>query len=131
MENIICFFCENDFDIGSVQTWFYILICIVKCFYSFYRWQRSYNKKTARWSVHAVKEEKSYVYIKDLIKSIVCMRMEDRIGMNRRVVLEPDDPRRLSAHLAAIPPPPIHEIVANQKSRFEDPDKTIDYWTGQ
>ena len=42
--------------------------------------------------------------------------------------LEVDDPRRISVHLALIPQPPTRDdIVATQKSRFEDQDKTIDY----
>ena len=42
--------------------------------------------------------------------------------------LEVDDPRRMSVHLAPIPQPPTRDdIVASQKSRFEDQDKTIDY----
>jgi hypothetical protein len=36
--------------------------------------------------------------------------------------------RRISVHLAPIPQPPTRDdIVASQKSRFEDQDKTIDY----
>ena len=42
--------------------------------------------------------------------------------------LEVDDPRRISVHLAPIPQPPTRDdIVASQKFRFEDQDKTIDY----
>jgi hypothetical protein len=41
---------------------------------------------------------------------------------------EVDDLRRISVHLAPIPQPPTRDdIVAFQKSRFEDQDKTIDY----
>jgi hypothetical protein len=37
------------------------------------------------------------------------------------VQLEVDDPRRISVHLAPIPQPPTRDnIVASQKSRFED-----------
>jgi hypothetical protein len=38
--------------------------------------------------------------------------------MAQNIVLEPDDPRRISAVLAPVPPPPTHEIVAEQRSRF-------------
>ena len=42
--------------------------------------------------------------------------------------LEVDDPRRILVHLAPIPQPPTRDdIVASQKYRFEDQDKTIDY----
>jgi hypothetical protein len=43
------------------------------------------------------------------------------------VQLGVDDPRRISVHLAPIPPPPTRDIVASQKSRSEDQDKTNDF----
>ncbi|CAG2228437.1 unnamed protein product [Mytilus edulis] len=49
------------------------------------RWQRSYNKKTSRWSVHPVKEDKKYSYIQDLIRQIVIQRIEDEIGISRHL----------------------------------------------
>ncbi|XP_062612063.1 uncharacterized protein LOC134273856, partial [Saccostrea cucullata] len=94
------------------------------------RWQRSYNKKTSRWSVHPVKEEKKYSYVQDLIREIIRSRIEDDVGMNRPLELEEEDPRRIAAHLAPVPPPPTKEIVATQISRFENLNKTIEYWTG-
>ena len=64
-----------------------------------------------------------------LLKSIFKMRLDDAIGMNQKAVLEADDPRRISPTLAPIPPPPTHEIAAQQRSRFnvQDPDATLDY----
>ena len=54
------------------------------------------------------------------------MRLQDNEGMNQRVQMEVDDPRRFSVHLAPIPQPPTQDnIVASQKSIFEDQDKTI------
>jgi hypothetical protein len=39
--------------------------------------------------------------------------------------MEVDDPRRFSVHLAPIPQPPTQDnIVASQKSIFEDQDAT-------
>jgi hypothetical protein len=56
------------------------------------------------------------------------MRLQDNEGMNQRVQLEVEDPRRISIHLAPIPQPPTRDnIVASQKSKFEVQDKTIDY----
>lgn len=95
------------------------------------RWQRSYNKKTSRWSVHPVKVEKNYSYVQDLIRHIITSRIEDDIGMNRPMELEADDPRRISAHLAPVPPPSTRDIVATQISRFENLNKTIEYWTAE
>lgn len=56
-------------------------------------------------------------------------RLSDDIGMNRNVIVEASDPRRLSATIALIPPPPTQDLMAEKISRFnrEDPDKTIDY----
>jgi hypothetical protein len=54
------------------------------------------------------------------------------VEMNRKVILERDDPRRLSATIAPIPPPPTAESIAEKRSRvsIEDMDTTIDYtWT--
>ena len=61
-----------------------------------------------------------------------------------KMVLEPDDPRRISAVLAPVPPPHTHEIVAEQRSLFvtaeslqtanssndvtDDSNATIDYY---
>ena len=77
---------------------------------------------------------KEYQYIPDLIKNIVINRLQDDVGMNQGVVLEADDPRRISSHLAPIPPPLTQQIVSEQRSRFSssarsvDIDQTIDYW---
>ena len=54
------------------------------------------------------------------------MRLQDNEGMNQRVQMEVDDPRRFSVHLAPIPQLSTQDnIVASQKSRFEDQDKTL------
>ena len=84
------------------------------------------------------KTVKDYLYIPEILQKIVLKRLEDDVGMNLGLVLEADDPRRISSHLAPIPPPPTSQIVAEQRSRFttdgsynrstEDPDQTIDYW---
>jgi hypothetical protein len=101
-------------------------------------------KKTGRWSASPVRTEKRYLYMTELFKKIVTLRLEDRVGMAQKMVLEPDDPRRISAILAPVPPPPTHEIVAEQISRFstveslhttnssnnvaDDSNATIDYY---
>jgi len=67
------------------------------------------------------------------MRGIIEARLGDAVGMNRKVILERDDPRRLSATIAPIPPPPTAEIIAEKRSRVstEDMDTTIDYtWTG-
>lgn len=73
------------------------------------------------------KRKKTYCHIPNLVRMIVTMRLEDNVGMNQNVVLEADDPRRLSKNLAPVAPPPTQDIVETQKSRFVDLDKTIDH----
>lgn len=79
--------------------------------------------------MNEVKAQKKYPYISDLLRQILMKRLSDDIGMNRNVILEASDPRRLSATIAPIPPPPSQDLMAEKISRFnrEDPDKTIDY----
>jgi hypothetical protein len=38
----------------------------------------------------------------ELLKKIVTLRLEDRVGMAQNIVLEPDAPRRISAVLAPV-----------------------------
>ncbi|KAK3085827.1 hypothetical protein FSP39_009247 [Pinctada imbricata] len=83
------------------------------------RYQRTFNKKSARWSVYAVKVDKTYKHICGLMKKIVSKRLVDKTGMNRKVVLASDDPRRISSVIAPIPPPPTSQLVQEQKSRFK------------
>ena len=58
------------------------------------------------------------------MRGILESRLGDAVGMNRKVVLERDDPRRLSATIAPIPPPPTAESIAEKRSRvsIEDMD---------
>ena len=49
-------------------------------------------------------------------------RLGDAVGMNRKVILERDDPRRLSATIAPIPPPPTAESIAEKRSRVSIED---------
>ena len=94
------------------------------------RSHRHYSKKGCRWSAYDVKTEKSYPHVPSIMRGIIEARLGDAVGMNQKVILERDDPRRLSA---PIPPPPTAEIIAEKRSRVstEDMDTTIDYtWTG-
>ncbi|XP_076084720.1 uncharacterized protein LOC143055456 [Mytilus galloprovincialis] len=93
------------------------------------RLQRYYSKKGGRWTATEVKTPKQYIYIPELMKHIIMKRLSDAIGMSRRVILDPFDPRRLSATIAPVPPPPTQDLMAAKISRFnrEDLDRTIDY----
>lgn len=82
------------------------------------RQQRYYSKKSGHWSVCHVKEEKTYPYVSDIISSCIEKRLIDPIRMNRPVVLDADDPRRISKTLASVEPPPTAQLVEEKKSRF-------------
>jgi hypothetical protein len=65
------------------------------------------------------------------MRGIIEARLGDAVGINRKVILERDVPRRLSATIALTPPTAV--IIAEKRSRVstEDMDTTIDYtWTG-
>ena len=51
--------------------------------------------------------------------SIVISRINDEEGMSNPVVLEADDPRRLSKTIAAIDPKPTEELAREKVSRFQ------------
>ncbi|CAG2231030.1 unnamed protein product [Mytilus edulis] len=96
------------------------------------RYQRYYSKTGIQWSVYAKKEDKEYHHVPTIIKTIVENRLQDPVGMNRKVLLDVNDPRRVSAVLAPTLPPSTADLVAQKISRFnkEDPEKTLDYsWT--
>lgn len=78
--------------------------------------------------MNEVKAQKKYPYISDLLRQILMKRLSDDIGM-KNVILDASDPRRLSATIAPIRPPPTQDLMTEKISRFnrEDPDKTIDY----
>ena len=63
------------------------------------------------------------------MRGIIEARLGDALGLNRTVILERDDPRRLSATIAPIPPPPTAESIAGKRSIvfIEDMDTTIHY----
>jgi hypothetical protein len=66
------------------------------------------------------------------MRGIIEAHLGDAVGLNRKVILERDDPRRLSATIAPIPTSPIAESIAEKRPRvsIEDMDTTIDYtWT--
>ena len=106
------------------DNWFLLINVII---YS--RWKRSFNKQSSRWAVQKVKAKKAYNHLRPLMRQILEMRMNDNIGMNQNMALEPDDPRRISRNITAIPPPHTQQLALQQRSMLskDDPDKTIDY----
>ena len=51
------------------------------------------------------------------MKKVVKLRLEDRVGMKRKVVLEEEDPRRIAPTLAPAPPP-TSEIVEEKTGKM-------------
>ncbi|KAK3577144.1 hypothetical protein CHS0354_037480 [Potamilus streckersoni] len=82
-------------------------------------YQESFNNQSGRWSANPKKADKQYLYIPEIIRKILKMRLDNGVGMNQPVVLDMNDPRRISAVPAAIPPLPTEVIVAKQKSRLK------------
>ncbi|XP_056003700.1 uncharacterized protein LOC130046469 [Ostrea edulis] len=80
------------------------------------RMQRTFNKKSGRWTVYAVKEKKKYTHVLSLFRIVLQRRIEDREGLQGRMVLEVGDPRRISKTIAPVLPSRTEE----KKSRFKD-----------
>ncbi|KAF0039218.1 hypothetical protein F2P81_007453 [Scophthalmus maximus] len=78
--------------------------------------RKKYNKNARRYSLYALKCEKSYGYIPELQAQIVKGRVASGVGMPRKRALRPDDPRQLGV-VPPIPPPPTSELVRTQVSR--------------
>ncbi|XP_030268504.1 uncharacterized protein LOC115579134 [Sparus aurata] len=78
--------------------------------------RKKYNKNARRYSLYALKCEKSYCYISELQARILNRRVTSGVGMPRKRTLRPDDPRQLGV-VAPIPPPPTSELVRTQVSR--------------
>ncbi|XP_071950042.1 uncharacterized protein [Antedon mediterranea] len=83
------------------------------------RYQRLFNKKSKRWTVVPVKEEKDYSYIQKLVEMVVYRRLLDETSLKTVTGLGEDDPRRLSRNIASVPAPPTHQLVEEKLSRFK------------
>ncbi|CAM4512360.1 unnamed protein product [Leuciscus chuanchicus] len=79
-------------------------------------YRKKYNKNARRYSLYAVKCQKSYDYIPELQARILKGRVTSGIGMPRKRSLRADDPRQLGV-VPPIPPPPTSELVHTQVSR--------------
>lgn len=85
-----------------------------------FRLQRTYNKKSGRWTVYPVKERKRYSHVPALIRKVLEKRVGDREGFHGRVVLEEGDPRRICKTIAPTMPPSSTQLKEDKKSRFEN-----------
>lgn len=100
--------------VTHVVSFHLLLTFLFKC-----RLQRTFNKKSGRWTVYPVKGKKTYHYIEMIMEWILEKRLEDKEGFHKKQDLEEGDPRRLAGIIALVPPPPTAELAAETKSRFD------------
>lgn len=87
-------------------------------FASFCSYRKVYNKRSKQWTVSAEREPKTYWYVSDLQKHIVNSCINDREPKTRPRGFEMDDPRKIAPTIAAVPAPPLSELIENHRSRF-------------
>ena len=87
--------------------------------FAFYRYHRTYNKKSGRWSVYACREEKTYQFVDGILECALVRRLREKTGMYRNVVLSATDPRQIASHLPPVEPQPTAELVKEHVSRFK------------
>ncbi|XP_057193523.1 uncharacterized protein LOC130556486 [Triplophysa rosa] len=78
--------------------------------------KRLYKKNARRYSIYALKSEKTYGYISELQGRILKSRLTCEAGMPRRRSLQPDDPRRLGL-VPPLPAPALSELLQTQVRR--------------
>lgn len=80
------------------------------------RYRKLFNKKSRKWSLYAVKEDKDYSYIPDLQSAVVRKRVSSGHGLPRVSKKRPDDPRQHGV-LSGVPAPSTQELLEKQVSR--------------
>ena len=75
--------------------------------------------KSGRWTVTEVKEEKTYPHIPEVIKTVLRIRLQDGSGIQGKMIMGDDDPRRISRTLSFNQPPTTNELVEQKKNTFE------------
>ncbi|XP_048728592.1 uncharacterized protein LOC125646390 [Ostrea edulis] len=83
------------------------------------RYQRTFSKKSGRWTTVERKQNKTYAHIDKLFERALKMRLESDRGMHHPAELSATDPRRISKTIAPKSPPPTAELVSQKKSRFK------------
>ncbi|KAM4584545.1 uncharacterized protein PAE49_004061 isoform 2-T2 [Odontesthes bonariensis] len=79
-------------------------------------YRKLFNKKSRKWSLYAVKEDKDYSYIQDLQKAVVRKRVSSEHGLPRVSEKRPDDPLQHGV-LSGVPAPSIQELLEKQVRR--------------
>ena len=84
----------------------------------YFRYHRTYNKKSKRHSVFPAKVQKTYGHIRTLMLRIIRRKILDRVGTHHRIIWNEDDLRRITRTLAPEDPPPTADIVQSKETRF-------------
>ncbi|XP_028298406.1 uncharacterized protein LOC114460682 [Gouania willdenowi] len=74
------------------------------------RYCRLFNKKSKKWSLYTVKEDKDYGYIPDLQSAILRKRLSAVGGLPRTITRRPDDPRQYGV-LSGVPAPATQDLL--------------------
>ncbi|XP_052285882.1 uncharacterized protein LOC127881787 [Dreissena polymorpha] len=83
---------------------------------------QSFNKKSARWTVRPVKEQKTYPHMATLIRNVFQLRLSADKPLSSVLCLAESDPRRISRNIAPVEPPSKKELIEQFKSRFSKND---------
>jgi hypothetical protein len=72
--------------------------------YLYFRTRRHYSKKGSRWSAYEVKTEKSCPHVPSIMRGIIEAHLGDAVGLNRKVILERDDPKATVSYNSSYTP---------------------------
>lgn len=103
----------------AVILWYQgmMLLVVICCLFNlFIRYRKLFNKKSRKWSLYAIKEDKDYGYIPDVQRAIIRKRVSAGHGLPRVSKKRPDDPRQHGV-LSGIPAPSIQELLETQVRR--------------
>ena len=80
--------------------------------------ERKFSKRTKQWSAVKVLKPKGYSYIPRLLENIFGKRANTKGGVNTKIPMLEEDPRRIAANISAIPPPTVQSLMESHESRF-------------
>lgn len=87
--------------------------------YSVSRFFQTFMKKSARWTVKPVKEDKTYPHAYKLMKTVFELRLVGVKPLSAVLGLPDKDPRRISKTVAPVEAPEKEELIKNFRSRFQ------------
>lgn len=79
------------------------------------RYGKVFNKKSRKWSLYVIKEDKDYAYIRDLQSAIIEKKLSSS-AVPRKSKKRPDDSRQYGV-LSGIPAPSTGELLDTLVSR--------------